>query len=413
MESVAVCVSTTDADRDHFNARRDALALEGRTVPGDHGSLFAYGNKVYYASRDDFFRCHMANSDTFLCEANSWRGPWSRRYLAIPNGGSACFFTSSEGTLYAAMVGAAPHSAVPRKAALLPMEAVEDGFLRPSRQVITETLPGACIQPLPMWDEIRDSFVYRCETDGWYYITGTTKRPGGTYWSRTSGIRLWRTKDFVSFESFGVVYDYLAQPDSWQEQVSRAANTWAPEIIFHEGTFWLTYSTSPGCGLLKSITGRPEGPYQDMGRVVMKGIDSGFYQENGTLYLIWQNGHIAPFNAGCTTFMQEPVLLLPEDGQQVGYEGAGVIKYRGKYILYAAEWNGDLRIDGTYDMMYSVSDSLMGPYCPRRLLVPHGGHGSLFIGPDGGLWFSMFGNDRTAAFRHGIGVGKIDLPEDF
>ena len=55
---------------------------------------------------------------------------------------------------------------------------------------------------------------------------------------------------------------------------------------------------------------------------------------------------------------------------------------------------------------------MYGPYSPRRVLVPHGGHGSLFYAKDGALCFSMFGNDRTAAFRHGFGIGRIRVKED-
>ncbi len=147
----------------------------------------------------------------------------------------------------------------------------------------------------------------------------------------------------------------------------------------------------------------------DMGRVVHKGIDSGFFCDDGTLYIIWQNGRIAPLNEKATAFTQEPRLLLPIDGQQVGYEGAGLIKVEGKYVLYAAEWNGDARIDGTYDMMYSVSDNLYGPYSPRKCLVPHAGHGCLSYTKEGALIFTMFGNDRTAPFHRGVGIGHIEI----
>lgn len=395
------------ADGDYPPARRDALEAEGRDVPGGHGMLFAVDGAVYWACGDPFRRCAMDNTDTFLCRADGWEGPFSRRFLAIPNGGDAAFFTDGAGRLYAAFVGQAPHSAVYGRAAVLPMARTADGVIRPEGRFITETLPGASMQPLDVCGEIRDSFVYACD-DGWYYLTGTTRRAGGTYWRWTGGIRLWRSRDLRAFEDLGVVYDYAARPDAWQRRVSRACNTWAPEIVRHGGTFWITYSTAPGCGLLRSVTGSPQGPYEDMGRVVMRGIDSGFFAEDGALYLVWQNGMLARFNRDCTSFEEEPVLLLPTDGRQVGYEGAGIIRYRGKYLLYAAEWNGDERIDGTYDMMVSVADSLRGPYSPRRVLVPHGGHGSLFVDRQGRLCFSMFGNDRTASFCHGVAVGVLD-----
>ena len=91
----------------------------------------------------------------------------------------------------------------------------------------------------------------------------------------------------------------------------------------------------------------------------------------------------------------------------ISYEGAGIIKVGGKYVLYAAEWNGDMRIDGTYDMMYAVSNSLYGPYSKRRLLIPHGGHGCLFYDREGRLRFTMFGNDRTAPFSRKAGPDPL------
>lgn len=78
-------------------------------------------------------------------------------------------------------------------------------------------------------------------------------------------------------------------------------------------------------------------------------------------------------------------------------------------MLYAAERNGDMRIDGTYDMMYAVSNSLYGPYSKRRLLIPHGGHGCLFYDREGRLRFTMFGNDRTAPFSRKAGIGVVEV----
>ena len=394
-----------------YSPRKDAIELRGRTEPGTRGGhVFCAFGRVFYACGDIFDRCGTENEDTFICQAERLDARFSRRYLAIPSAACKSVFTAEDGTVTAVVIGT-ESSVCPGLAALVRLEWSDGGYLRPDRHLITENAVTARMQPLPFTDQIRDSFVYSAP-DGWYYLTGTTKRKDGTFWTWTNGIHIWRTKDFSSFEDLGTVYDYTADPDCWQMQASRGTNTWAPEITYHAGTFWLTYSTAPGCGLLKSVSGKAEGPYADMGRVVMKGIDSGFYAEDGKLYLIWQNGMIAPFNESCTTFTQEPRLLLPSDGQQVGYEGAGLIRVNGKYVLYAAEWNGDLRIDGTYDMMYSVSDSMYGPYSPRRVLVPHGGHGSLFYAKDGALCFSMFGNDRTAAFRHGFGIGRIRVKED-
>lgn len=391
------------------DARSDVLWETGRTNPGTVGGmLLRHGGRVHYVCGDTFARCALENIDTFICEVSALDAVYTRRYLAIPNGGAACLFQGPGNRVYAAFVGATPHSSVYGRVAILPLDFVEAGFFRPTGALYCDNLPSARIAPCGDIEQIRDSFIYTAP-DGYYYLTGTTLREGGSYWTRTNGIALWRSKDLIDFEPLGTVFDYLATPDTWQNNVSHALNTWAPEIIYYNDTFWLTYSTAPGCGLLKSASGKPEGPYLDFGRVVHRGIDSGFYEEDGTLYLVWQNGRIAPLSPDGTVMTKEPVLLLPTDGQEVGYEGAGIIRVQGKYVLYAAEWNGDARIDGTYDMMYSVADSLMGPYCPRRLLVPHGGHGSLFFDREGKLHYSLFGNDRTAAFRHRVGIGQIHV----
>lgn len=390
--------------------RTDVLWQTGRKNPGTLGGMmFSMGDRVFYACGDTFYRCADENLDTFLCEVYDFASVYSRRYLVLPNGGAACFFAGPEGRIFAAFVGSTPNSIVYKKAALLPMDWAEGQFLRPDSSLRCEGVSSTWLKPVEGLSEIRDSFLYAAP-DGCYYLTATSLS-GDTHLESTSAIRLWRSKDLKSFEPLGVVYDYKETPSAWQNQVSKGGNSWAPEMICHGGTYWITYSTSPGCGMIKSVTGKPEGPYVDMGRVVNRGIDSGFFREDGRLYLLWQNGMIAPLSDDGTEMLEEPVLLLPSDGLEVGYEGVGLIKVAGKYVLYGAEWNGDFRIDGSYDMMYSVSDHLMGPYSPRRVLVPHGGHSCLFHDHEGSLRYTIFGNDRTAPFRHGLGIGYIDVDE--
>ncbi|MDR3193480.1 MAG: family 43 glycosylhydrolase [Treponema sp.] len=388
-------------------SRQDALSMQGRDHPGLRGGcLFKHGNRYYYICADRFTRCAVDNIDTFCCSTEKLTGYFDRRYLIIPSGGIANLFHDDKGRPYAVFRGSSAESVVYGKAAILPLEWKEEGFFRPGPGYILEKNPVNFLRIRGGINEIRDTFVFNAP-DGWYYLTGTTREQAGTYWKSTAGVTIWRSRDLKDFELVGRVFDYRGREDSWQRQVSNNMNSWAPEITFYNNTFWITYSTAPGCGLLKSLSGKIEGPYADMGRYVIKGIDSGFYLEGETLYLIWQNGRIAPLTRTCNSFAEEPKLLMPSDGQQVGYEGAGLIKVRDKYILYAAEWNGDARIDGSYDMMYSVADKLEGPYSPRRILVPHGGHGCLFFDKENRLCYTIFGNDRSAPFRHGAGIGLI------
>jgi hypothetical protein len=391
--------------------RRDAPHNEHRSRPGRSGGcLFFHEGRYYYFFSDLFRRSDRENLDSFCCSAENLNGRFERRYLVIPNGGIPNVFHGKDGKLYAAFTGARPESAVFGQPAILPLEFKDGEFIRPSSLYILEADTVSSLRPIKDIGEIRDPFILNAP-DGYYYLTGTTRRPEGDFWTGTDGVRVWRGKDLKNFEALGKVFDYRDSPASWQNQVSRNLNCWAPEIAFYDNTFWITYSTAPGCGLLKSVSGKIEGPYKDMGRVVIKGIDSGFFLENETLYLIWQNGRAAPLSRDGCTMTEEPVLLLPEDGQEVGYEGAGLIKVGEKYVLYGAEWHGDRRIDGTYDMMYSVSGNIWGPYSKRRLLVPHGGHGCLFYDKEGRLRFTLFGNDRSAPFRRRLGIGFVKVEQ--
>lgn len=389
--------------------RYDALYAAAVSIPGNIGGNMLYHNGKYlYVCAQRFNRCARENIDTFLCIGEKADGQMSRRFLLLPNSAGTSLFADNEGNLFAAFIGSTEYSAIHKKPAIVALEWQNIGFYRAQAGLVFENSPVDVLKPSDNGNvDIRDPFVYPAP-DGWYYMTGTTAREHGTFWSDTNGICLWRSKNLRTWEFVSKVFDYQENPNSWQKNIS--TNCWAPEICFHDGTYWITYSLEPGCGLLKSTSGKPEGPYTDMGRVVMRGIDSSFfYDDDHTLYLIWQNGRIAPFTSNMRSFAREPRLLLQENGQQVGYEGAGLIKVRDKYVLYAAEWNGDMRIDGTYDMMYAVSDSLYGPYSSRKLLVPHGGHGCLFYDKSGTLRFTMFGNDRTAPFSRKAGIGYIDI----
>ena len=115
--------------------------------------------------------------------------------------------------------------------------------------------------------------------DGQYYLTGTlgTKRSDGTLnFAVNDGISLWRSKDLKSWESLGKVVDRSVVNAKVEELgLLRTASDpdemkglLAPELHFIQGACFLTYSLKPcGTGLLKSTTGNPEGPYEDVGLI--------------------------------------------------------------------------------------------------------------------------------------------------
>ncbi|MFC5449278.1 family 43 glycosylhydrolase [Paenibacillus aestuarii] len=331
--------------------------------------------------------------------------------MAIPHGGQVTLFTGLDDQLYASFTGCGSYSAVEHYPAVVPMTIAGPGFIRPIEGVVLEK--GAVGNLQPAGDLlIRDPHISK-GPDGMYYLTGTSDQPHGDFWYENNQLHVWRSTDLRVWSHVAKVWD-LSENGTWENNIYEHPCLWAPEMIYLYGTFWITYSLQGGgTGMIKSVSGQAEGPYIDMGRMTNTDIDSSLFQDDdGQVYFVWQDGKIARMKANMTGFAEEPRKLLCSDGQRVGYEGAFIVKYRGKYILGAAEWNGDKRVDGTYDLMYAVADHVYGPYAPRRLAVPHGGHGTMFIDREGRLLSTLFGNDRTAPFRTRVGIVRLQVQAD-
>ena len=98
-------------------------------------------------------------------------------------------------------------------------------------------------------------------------------------------------------------------------------------------------------GLLKSSTGKPEGPYvpaySGNHALVSPNIDASLFQDDdGSTYFLWQGRYLRKLNADLSGFDGERVELLTVDREQVGYEGIFLRKIGKWYVLLAAEWNG-------------------------------------------------------------------------
>jgi beta-xylosidase len=245
---------------------------------------------------------------------------------------------------------------------------------------------------------IRDTFIMLGH-DGVYYLTGTS--------GNMDGINLWRSPDLQHFTFVKQVWTPSPDPEAWYNSAPNRLH-WAPELHYINGTYWIAHCLSAGKlgknSVLKSTSGKPEGPYVPAfpeNRGVDQHIDSSLFQDtDGSVYYVWQDGLIRKFNATMNGFVGEERKILPADGQRVGYEGATLVKIGAWYVLTCAEWNGGgNHADGTYDMMYSCSKSLDGPWKPRRVAVPHAGHGALAKDKSGRWLATFFGNDRTSPFR--------------
>ena len=267
----------------------------------------------------------------------------------------------------------------------------------------------------PLFDmPLRDTSVC-IGGDGMYYLTGTTGAP--TWWTFNNGIRLWRSKDLKTWEPLGFVWQF-GKDGTWQkgkdEEGRRAL--WAPEISYINGNYWIAYSMNydvAGTGLLRSTTGKPEGPYEDVKKdgPLTSGIDSALFQDDdGKVYFVWQDGRIARMKDDMTGLAETPHILPPTNFIHVGFEAAFLFKHDGRYYLSCAEFNN--RGGPRYDSMIASSDNIYGPYGPRSIAIPSGGHNTFFQDKKGDWWSTYFGNDDSAPFKEHAAVMRVKFLDD-
>ncbi|HWI56283.1 MAG TPA: family 43 glycosylhydrolase, partial [Bacillota bacterium] len=294
------------------------------------------------------------------------------------------------------------------------------------REPASSKLPG--LRKL-MDTPLRDTSICR-GPDGNWYLTGTVE----PFWAYNQGIQVWKSPDLTNWTALGFVWKYGGSP--WhQPYLEKKKPLWAPEIHYLKGTFWLTYSLpgwnstgkTSGCGLLRSTSGKAEGPYQDMhpqGRLGDE-IDASLFQDDdGAIYFLWHSGKIARMKPDLsdlaesyrwlrtTTTDPNPKhhsglcagIFGKDSFDHVGYEGMFIFKREGRYYLACAE-----NFEGRYSCSVATATNLFGPYGERYEAIPHGGHNTFFRDAAGHWWSTFFGSDPQAPWRERPGV----LPVEF
>lgn len=274
---------------------------------------------------------------------------------------------------------------------------------------------------------LRDPSVCR-GPDGWWYLTGTVQ----PFWSYNEGIKVWKSRDFAHWESLGFVWKYGESP--WHKPFLAAKMPlWAPEIHYMKGTFWLTYSMpgydgtakTSGSGLLKSVSGKAEGPYVDMHPSERLGdeIDASLFEDtDGKVYFLWHSGKIALMNKEMSALVgpyhwvrtlkadSNPhhhsglcqKIFGPNSFDHVGYEGMYIIKRRGTYYVSCSE-----EFDGRYSCAVASSKNIFGPYSERYEAIPYAGHQVFFQDEKGGWWSTLFGSDDGAPWQEKPGIVPV------
>lgn len=265
-------------------------------------------------------------------------------------------------------------------------------------------VPSKTISPIADV-HLRDPFIMT-GADGNYYMTGTNDPVD---WSNTKEIHVYRSEDLAEWEDLGAVWNF-ERDATWQKDILTDVTSpiWAPELHYIRGNYYICYSLGWGAmngSILKSTTGRPEGPYEDVkDGPVFDAIDSTFFvDDDGSVYAIKGDGRYVKMSRDMKCALTPERSLRSVSGKPVGFEGCFVKKIGDLYYLCSACYTTHFREDGSsyqsYDSYYAVSNRFQGPYSERRLLLINGGHGNLFTAKDGTLYTTLFSgslNERPA-----------------
>jgi arabinan endo-1,5-alpha-L-arabinosidase len=223
--------------------------------------------------------------------------------------------------------------------------------------------------------------------------------------------------DLVAWRSCGGALERLP--------LDAGSDYWAPEVVEHEGRWWLYYSVGHGDvghTLRVAVAGSPVGPFRDAGVDLTPGerfaIDPNpFRDSDGTWYLYYARDDLDGERVGTmlavdamdsmTRLRGEPRTILRPSGDWQLFarsrsmygatydwhtlEGPCVLRRHDRY--YCLYSGGSWETDG-YAVAYAVADSPLGPWTEpsgaRRLLrsvegrVLGPGHNSVVRGPHGG-----------------------------
>ena len=284
----------------------------------------------------------------------------------------------------------------------------------------------------PLHDvHIRDTIVC-LGGDGQYYMTGST---GDNIWAVNDGVELWRSKDLKDWHYLGLVWS-IEHDGVWERNWRMRKGVpfralWAPEIHYIRGNYWIVHSMSrAGVAILKSSTGRPEGPYVHAfspDTPLHGGIDATLFEDDdgSVWFTLGSADEIVRLNDDLSGFagpwqkmaaVEDEYDLDPNHHRKecaakglrhFGYEGATMFKRGGIYYLGVVD-----RYEGRYSFAMWMSDTPTGPWRNRHEGPPCCGGGNFLRDKQGNWWVTFFGNDEASPWREKPGLVRVDFAHD-
>ena len=257
-----------------------------------------------------------------------------------------------------------------------------------------------------------------------FYPDPSVCRVGDDYYLVTSsmeyfpGVPVFHSKDLVNWTNIGYCIDR-------KEQLPKPINIFAPNIQYHDGTFYMiTTNFGTNGGNFYVTAKNPEGPWSDPIWIDIRGIDPDlFFDDNGKSYII--NSLFTVYEIDLKTGK-----LLGE-GRKIWYgnggsalEGPHIYKKDGYYYLLAAEGGTAeghhvttaraLNIQGPY-ISNPANPVLAHENAAGQLNDLHGiGHADIIQAADDSWWMVFHGyrliGDRARGVHHTLGRETCLVP---
>jgi len=402
------------------------------TLP-EHGmpygvSVFRDGDDYVFLYTATTLRGGKASEDAYIARAKSLSGPYGRPELLKAAAGRVAAFVGPSDKLWIS-------SSAEGKPVLEPLPKAAKAIAAtpppapPAGEIVTSVprrnpseKPSDVAQLLetiePVMDHpLRDAALAQ-GPDGTWYMTGTEAtrgKDGKLDWANNRGIRLWSSPDRKTWTDRGYVWEFERNGNASEKgghldltigaspQIGRAIT--APEIHFLKGTFWIPYSVNGmQSGLLKSTSGKAEGPYENVGIITRTGRDPSLFQDGDTVFWVLGNGLIAKMKDDMSGLAEAPHPLFtgvkwnPRYMRRLevhGIWGSHLRKQGDWYVWVFTTRTGRGGINAI-DTMATWSKSLEGPWAEPCLMLANGGQSTLVPDGKGGWLATVSGEDEMS-----------------